>query len=141
MKQEKKLKIKLLNLFHYGGGYWKMGFNIFKVEYNWYEGEHEEAFLGKSIEREEFEKDLIEAKDFAKSLIGKNYKNRVYLGKGYSVECLPEYYEQIIRFLVENKSYVECYFDNKISYSVDDFDDGKKIHISKCEEKTEISEL
>lgn len=71
-------------------------FRIFKIEYNWYEGEHGEIFLGKYVEKEKFEKDLTKAKQFAKSLIGKKVKHQNYLGKGYSVECLPEYYQQII---------------------------------------------
>jgi len=43
----------------------KMGLNVFKVEYYWYEGEHEECLLIKAVEIEEFEKDLLEAKSFA----------------------------------------------------------------------------
>jgi len=118
-----------------------MEFNLFKVEYDWHEGEHEETLLGKNVEREEFEKDLIEARNFAKSLIGKEIKNGDYLGKGYSVECLPEYYKQVIWFLVERKRYVECYSNEVIDYSIDDSADGKEIQIKKYEEKTEISEL
>lgn len=45
--------------------------NIFKIEYGWYEGEHEEVLLGKGVEREEFEKDLVKGKEFAESLIDK----------------------------------------------------------------------
>ena len=30
--------------------------NVFKVEYYWYEGEHEEIFLAKDVNGEEFEK-------------------------------------------------------------------------------------
>ena len=40
--------------------------NIFKIEYNWYEGEHEEILLAKDTEREQFEKDLLEAKKFCR---------------------------------------------------------------------------
>jgi len=118
-----------------------MKFNIFRIEYDWYEGEHEETLLGNNVERKEFEKDLLEAKDFAKSLIGVEIKNGDYLGKGYSVECLPEYYQQVTWFLVEKKGYVKCYFDSDIDYSVDDSANEKEIQVKKHEEKTEISEL
>ncbi|MBS3149705.1 hypothetical protein J4455_03370 [Candidatus Woesearchaeota archaeon] len=118
-----------------------MDFNIFKLEYYWYEGEHEETLLGKNIERVKFEKDLVEAKNFAKSLIGKEHKENDYLGKGYSVECLPEYYKQIIWFLIEKKGYTECYFDEDTSYSIDDLTNGKEIQIKKYEKKIKISEL
>ncbi len=118
-----------------------MKFNLFKVEYDWHEGEHAETLLGKNAEREEFEKDLIEARNFAESLIGKNTERGDYLGKGYSVECLPEYYEQVIWFLVEKKGYAECDFDENVNYSIDDSADGKEIQIRKYEEKTETSEL
>lgn len=118
-----------------------MEFNIFKVGYHWYEGEHEETLLGKNVGRKEFEKNLSEAKDFAKGLIGKEIKEGDYRGKGYSVECLPEYYQQVIWFLTEKKGYVECEFNEDFSYNVDDSDDGKEVWVRKYEEKTEISEL
>jgi|GEM_PF-1354371 len=103
-------------------------FNIFKIEYDWCEGEHEETLLCKNAKREEFEKDLVEARDFARSLLGKKVKEN-YLGKGYSVECLPEYYGQIIWFLKNKKGYGECYFDEEIYYGVDDNLDKKDVGI------------
>ena len=93
-----------------------MDFNIFKIEYDWYEGEHEETLLGKNIDKKKFEKDLIEAKKFAISLIGNEIKGKNYLGKGYSVECLPEFYEQIIWFLINKKGYIKCNFDENTGY-------------------------
>lgn len=118
-----------------------MRFNIFKIEYDWYEGEHEETFLGKQAEQEEFEKDLIEARDFARSLIGKREDNGDHLRKGYSVECLPEYYKQIILFLLEKKGYAICYLDEEITYCVDDSDNGENIRLKKYKETTHSSEL
>ena len=118
-----------------------MEVNLYKIEYSWYEDEHEETLLAKNVERKEFEKDLIEARNFAKSLIGKEIKEDNYLGKGYAVECLPEFYDQIIWFLTEKKGYIECYFDKDITYDVGDFGAGKNIQLEKREEKTKISEL
>lgn len=115
-------------------------FNIFKIEYDWCEGEHEETLLAKDIEREEFEKDLVEGRKFAESLIGKEEIRMNYLGKGYSIECLPEYYEQIIWFLINKKGYIECYFDYDITYSVNDEAD-KKIGLEKSEKKIERKAL
>lgn len=114
--------------------------NIFKIEYNWYEDDHEETLLGKNIEIEDFEKDIIKAKEFAESLIEKEIKEGEYLGKGYRVQCLPEYYEQIIWFLTERLGYVECNYDEGIIYYVDDSND-KKISIIKSEKKIERAEL
>lgn len=114
--------------------------NIFKIEYNWYEGEHEEILLGKEVKHEEFEKDLINAKEFAESLIGKEIEEGEYLGKGYRVSCLPEYYEQIIWFLTEKLGYVVCYYDSDIDYDIDNNFD-KKIEITKSERKTERNKL
>ena len=88
-------------------------FNIFKIKYYWYEGEEEESLVGKYVEREEFEKDLMKPKKFAKSLIGKKVEGYNYLGKGYSVECLPEYYSQIIWFLTNRLGYIDCYLDSE----------------------------
>jgi hypothetical protein len=33
-----------------------MVFNMFKIEYDWYEGDHEECLLGKNVEREELKR-------------------------------------------------------------------------------------
>ncbi len=113
---------------------------IFKIEYNWYEGEHSETLLGKNVKTDEFEKDLIKAQKFAESLIGKEIKNGEYLGKGYRVTCLPEYYEQIIWFLTTKLGYIDCDFDKDIKYAVDD-DSNKKIQLSKAEKKTEWRDI
>ena len=76
-------------------------FQIFKISYTWYEGEHRETLLAKSVSAEAFEQDLIQAKQFAQSMFDKKINGGDYLGKGYSVQCLPEYYGQIIWFLVK----------------------------------------
>lgn len=114
--------------------------NIFKVEYDWCEGEHGEELLGKSVERKEFEKDLIKAKNFAKSLIGKEIKSGEYLGKGYIVQCLPEYYRQIIWFLEKKLGYIICCFDKNISYSIEDFSENE-IYVNKTENKRKTTKL
>lgn len=114
--------------------------NIFKIEYNWYEGEHDEILLGKNVEVEEFEKDLIKAKKFAESLMGKEIKEGEYLGKGYRIQCLPEFYEQIIWFLTSKLNYVKCYYDYDVDYKVND-DINKKISIIKSEKIIKNEEL
>ena len=114
--------------------------NIFKVEYYWYEGEHEETLLIKDIKKEEFEKDLLEAKKFAEKLKGIEIKEGEYLGKGYKIECLPEFYEQIIWFLTEKKAYKECQLNEDISYIIDD-DSNKEIEITKNEKTTKKTKL
>ena len=113
--------------------------NIFKIEYYWPEDEHEITYLGKDVSQEEFEKDLTKAREFAEGLIGKKVDGN-YLGKGYSVECLPEFYKQIIWFLVEKLNYVECNIDDDISYYIDD-NSNKKIGITKSEKQIKNSEL
>ncbi len=110
--------------------------NIFKIEYDWYEEDHEDILLGKDIKKEQFEKDLIKAKEFAESLIGKEIQEGGYLGKGYSVECLPEYYHQIVWFLIEKLGYIKCDYDEDITYYVED-DSDKKISVNKSEKKIE----
>lgn len=114
--------------------------NVFKVEYFWYEGEHEAIFLAKDTKMEEFEKDLLEAKNFADKLKGIEIKEGNYLGKGYRVECLPEFYAQIIWFLTEKKEYKECQLNESISYIIDD-NANKEIDITKDEEITKRTEL
>ena len=115
-------------------------FNIFKIEYHWYEGEHEETLLVKEIEPEKFEEDLMEAKKFAESLIGIEIKDYDYLGKGYSTECLPEFYEQIIWFLMNKKGYFLCSFDEDTYFRVED-SSNKKISIIKLKNTIESNEL
>jgi len=117
-----------------------MEHSLFKIEYDWYEGEHGETLVSKNVKAEEFEKDLIEAKDFALSLRDKKISEGNYLGKGYRVECLGEYYEQIIWFLVNKKEYTEIYYDQDIGYKVDDFN-SNKIEITKFEKTINSKEL
>jgi len=113
--------------------------NIFKIEYYWYEGEHEETFLGKDVNKDEFEKDLLEARNFAEKLKGVEIKEGEYFGRGYRVECLPEFYNQIIWFLINKKEYKECQLNEDISYAIDD--SNKEIGITKDEKTTKITEL
>ncbi|RLE45802.1 hypothetical protein DRJ22_03535 [Candidatus Woesearchaeota archaeon] len=115
-------------------------FNIFRIEYNWYEGEHSETLVGKEVSIEEFEKDLIKAKQFAESLIGKKIKSGEYLGRGYRVECLLEFYEQILWCLTEKLGYIYCYYKEDIYYDIDDLPE-KKIQITKFEKKIEKKEI
>jgi len=117
-----------------------MEFNLFKIEYDWYEGDHEEILLGKEVERDDFEKDLIAAKEFAISLIGKEIKEGDHLGKGYRVDCLPEYYGQIIWFLINKKGYMEISYDSDISYSVDD-NNSNKIEVTRFKKTIDSKEL
>ena len=114
--------------------------NIFKIEYNWYEGEHWEILLGKDVEAKKFEEDLIKAKEFAESLMGNEIKEGDYLGKGYMVQCLPEFYKQIVWFLTSKLNYIECDYDGDLNYEVDD-DSDKKIGITKIKQKIERSEI
>ena len=105
--------------------------NVFKIRYQWYEDDCGEILLCKDVSKEEFETDLFEARKFAESLMGKEIKKGHYLGKGYSIECLPEYYKQIIWFLIKEKRYTESNFDQDIEYFVDDDCCGKKISLTK----------
>ena len=114
--------------------------NIFKLEYYWYEDEHEETLLIKEVKKEEFEKDLLDAKNFAERLKGIEIKEGEYRGKGYKIECLPEFYEQIIWFLTEKKEYKECQLNEDISYMIDD-DSNKEISITKNEKTTKRAKL
>lgn len=115
--------------------------NIFKIFYDWFEGEHREILLAKQISIEEFENDLIKAKDFAESLIGMKIEGYEYLVKGYNVQCLPEYYNQIIWFLTEQEGYNECSVNKYIEYRIDDYSDENKITVSKKICKIETEEL
>tara|TARA_Y100000034_G_C6679721_1_gene298767 strand:- start:207 stop:533 length:327 start_codon:yes stop_codon:yes gene_type:complete len=106
------------------------------MEYDWYEGEHGEFLIGKSIDPREFKKDLLKAKGFAESLIGKKAEDN-HLGKGYRVECLPEFYEQILWYLTEKLGYIYCNYDGDTIYNVDE-ENGIKLTIYKnkiCKEK------
>ncbi len=114
--------------------------NIFKISYDWYEGEHQDILLGKDVGRDEFEKDLLEAKEFAEGLIGKEIPTGEYIGKGYRVDCLPEYFEQIIWFLTTKAGYKECSYEQLREYHIDDIS-PKKISINVSVQSTVRSEL
>lgn len=115
--------------------------NIFKISYDWYEGEHSETLLAKNVSSDMFEADLLQAKIFAESLLGNQIEDGDYLGKGYAVECLPEYYEQIIWFLTEKRAYLVCYFYELVEYLVHDDDSSNKISVKKRIQKTEWQEI
>ena len=115
-------------------------FNLFRIKYEWYEGDCGEILIGKKVSVEEFENELIKAKDFAKSLSGKKIKSGDYLGKGYRVECLPEVFEQILWYLTEKEEYIECSYDESVCYDIDD-NQNKKVTITKLKKKTESKEV
>ena len=114
--------------------------NIFKINYYWYEGEQEKTLLIKDVRRDDFEKDITEAKAFAENLKGIKIQKGEYIGKGYKVECLPEFYEQMLWFLIEKKKYKRCEYDKNISYIIDD-DSNKKIEITRSEKRTKMTQL
>ncbi|MBU2638266.1 MAG: hypothetical protein KJ955_04795 [Nanoarchaeota archaeon] len=113
---------------------------IFRIYYDWYEDDHEETLLGKEVTEKEFESDMAEAINFAISLTGKEAERGDYLGKGYSVECLPEYYEQVLWFLTKKKGYIQCNFNMEVQYRIEN-DDSKKIIARKRMETLELKEL
>lgn len=113
-------------------------FKIFKIEYDWYEGEHKETLIGKKVNETKFEKDLTKAKEFAIGLIGIKAKGD-YLGKGYNVECLPEFYEQILWYLINQLGYIYCNYDDQTSYTIED--SHKKIYIVKKKSTIERKEM
>ena len=92
------------------------------------------------METKEFEKDLKKAKKFAESLVGKVIKNRNYLGKGYHVECLPEYYKQIVWFLTTRLNYVCCNINENTTYNVED-NYRKRIDISRIDKEIKLKQL
>lgn len=83
----------------------------------------------------------MEAKKFAESLIGKKILEGSYLGKGYSVGCLPEYYDQILWFLVEKKGYVECSWDENTEYYIEDGSIENPIAVEKKVKKIEWQKI
>ena len=116
-------------------------YNIFKIRYEWYEDDADTSYLAKAVNGKQFEKDVTKARDFARSLLGKKIKDlKPYLGKGYSVECLPEFYMQIIWYLIEKLGYLECNIDKWTTYFVED-DYSDKITIRKRTEKYKFKEV
>ena len=118
-----------------------MALRIFKIQYDWYEEEHEEFLLGKEVEKEEFEKDLIEARIFAENLPEKEEENHEeFLGKCYNIKCLPEMYRQIVWYLTDKRGYTEYSFDEDIKYNISDSGD-KEITLTKRETEIKNTEL
>ena len=114
--------------------------SIFKIRYEWYEGDHEEILLAKEVTKEQFEKDLTAAKDFAENLKGKENKEDSSLRRRYSIECLPDFYLQVIWFLTEKKGYKECQYDESEEYYIED-DSEKTIGIQKRTKKIEWKKI
>ena len=95
---------------------------IFKIVYDWYEGEHGEILVCKDVTSGEFEKDLLECRNIDQGKIGKGY---------YKVNCLPEYFEEILSQL-KKKEYFELEFNEDVSYFInDDRITGEVIELTK----------
>ena len=108
---------------------------LYKISYDYYEGEHEETLLAKDVDKEQFDKDIMEAKDYAQSLIGLKYKKSNF-SVPYSVEYLPEFYNKIVDYLETQKGYVEIHTNDDVCYEIDDRDlcyGKKEITITKVE--------
>jgi len=106
---------------------------LYKISYDYYEGEHEETLLAKDVDKEQFDKDIMEAKDYAQSLIGLKYKKSNF-SVPYSVECLPEFYNKIVDYLETQKGYVEIHTNDDIHYEVQDSGtQEKEISVDKVE--------
>lgn len=131
---KKKLK-KLVKI----GGERMEKLRIFKIEYSWYEDEHEQVLLAKRVSPDQFEKDISAARQFAEKLRRTKADRSDYLGKGYYLECLPEFFEQIVWLLTNKKGYEPCKFDIDISYDIDDY--SKIIGITKKEKTVKQTKI
>ncbi|MDD3175219.1 MAG: hypothetical protein PHU51_01970 [Candidatus Nanoarchaeia archaeon] len=101
--------------------------NIFRIKYEWYEGEENEIFLSNNVTKEQFEKDLKESRNYVYKLINSD--------KNSSITCLPKYYEQIVWFLINKLNYVECHYDEDSIYYVDDEVGSEKIFVKRKDRK------
>ncbi|MBU0627922.1 MAG: hypothetical protein KKC75_01925 [Nanoarchaeota archaeon] len=54
------------------------------------------------------------------------------------MECLPEYYDQVIWFLINKLKYITCYMEDGIRYNILD-DNG--IMVRRLREKVEREDL
>lgn len=92
--------------------------HLFKLEYSWYEGEHQSTILAAAKEQEEIEQDI---RDAANSLKTYQIEEKVRIYKS-------DAYQKIISIL-EQKGYMVCYFLSDPEYYVDDvgFIDNIKI--------------
>lgn len=82
---------------------------LFKLEYSWYEGEHQSTILAIAKEKEEIEKDLQE---IANSINSDGKKENV-------IEYKPHAYREIVSIL-EQKGYMVCYFLSDPEYEVEE---------------------
>ncbi|MEK6869095.1 MAG: hypothetical protein AABX74_02615 [Nanoarchaeota archaeon] len=73
--------------------------HIFRLQYTWYEGEHDSTILATTKEKEEIEKDLKDAASLIETDV-KREKEAVYK---------PDAYQRIIEIL-KQKGYIVCYF-------------------------------
>ena len=109
--------------------------NLFKLQYTWYDGEHQSTILATKKEQNEIEEDLKEA---ASSI-------RIDRKKEKAVDCLPEAYRRIIDIL-RQKGYVVCYFLSDPDYYVREAEiikrtKSRKYRIEHLMEKSEWKRL
>lgn len=115
-------------------------FIINKLEYFWYEGEHWAMLLGKNSDENNFKRDIIKAKKYVESLIRKNEKKKDSSEYNDDMMCLPHFYREIIQYLTEKLGYVQCDYDDRVSYQVDE-NPLRKISVTKSEQIISTTEL
>lgn len=100
--------------------------NLYKFKYYWCEGEEQTTYLAKNVNESEFLTDLAQALEFANSLRGTELETNKFFeaGKNYGVECLPEYYAQVIYYMTEKLKYYEIDQDDRVEYILDDHTNG-----------------
>ena len=106
--------------------------NLFKIQYSWYDGDEDEILLAKDATQEQFDKDIMEARDIAQSLI--KTSNSMTNIEHYNVECLPSFYQEVIKYLQKQKGYIEISPNDDFHYEVHDKgSENKEIEIIKVE--------
>lgn len=81
--------------------------NVYKLFYQWYDGDSGESYIATDLDEAGFINLLREASSFVNSFSREDAysllsKEELYEKKLFSVRCLPEYFEHLIRFLEKN---------------------------------------
>lgn len=99
--------------------------NGFFLEYSWYEGEHNSVLITTTRSAEEFEELLKKGINEINTYPETHKLSDARSGKkAFSVKCLPEAWDKLIRYLEKNKCQtVLVYYDR---YDVDDSDTANR---------------
>ena len=117
--------------------------NVFKLNYNWYEGEHGDCLVISSLDVPEFEKllkeGIEEVSKYQEREAGSDLLN--VPPKTFTVRCLPSAYDFLVEYLEEHDCQIAVPFKYASEYYVDDGNEHDTFKVQRKDTEIEWCDL